>query len=107
MMLSNAEFFSNFAKEASFLRNLTKANKKLTWLKEHGYAFKNLISKFRKRLLVSYFDMNKQTFIFTHVPQGQDIESAQPIVTASRTTNTAEKRYPQIDFEAHGINFAL
>lgn len=40
MMQSNAEFIPSFAKEVSFLRNLIKANKKFTWLKEHDYAFK-------------------------------------------------------------------
>lgn len=40
MMQSNAEFIPSFAKEVSLLRNLSKANKKFTWLKEHDYAFK-------------------------------------------------------------------
>ena len=52
------------------LRNLTKANMEFTWSKELCYAFKNLISKLRKRLLVSYFDMNKYTVIFTDVHPG-------------------------------------
>ena len=96
--------------------NLTIANKKFPWLNKHDDTFKNFISRFRKRLLFFYFDMSKHTFIFTDshqtrlgdmLTQGKNIESAQPIAAATRTINTAEKQYPQIYFEALGIDFAM
>ena len=39
--------------------------------------------------------------------QGDSIENARPVAIASRTTNAAEQRYPQIDLEALAIDFAL
>ena len=39
--------------------------------------------------------------------QGNTIEEAKPVAVASRTTSDAESRYPQIDLEAMGIDFAL
>ena len=36
-----------------------------------------------------------------------NIETAKPVVIASRTTNTAEKKYPQLDLEAMSIDFGL
>jgi hypothetical protein len=60
--------------------------------------------------------MSKPTFIFTDahttglgvmLAQGDTPQSARPIAIASRTTNKAEQRYPQIDLEALGIDFAL
>ena len=60
--------------------------------------------------------MSKQSFIFTDarntglgamLAQGPTLESARPIAIASRTTTKAEQRYPQIDLEALGIDFAL
>jgi len=60
--------------------------------------------------------MGKQTFLFTdaHITglgailaQGENVNSAKPIVFASRTTSSAEKRYPQIDLEATAVDFGL
>ena len=100
MMQSNAEVFPNFSKEVSPFRDLIK---KCTWLIEHDDAFKNVISKFRKGLLLSYFDMIKWTFTFTYayqtgldatLVQGRYMESSQSIAIASKTTNSAEKMIP-------------
>jgi hypothetical protein len=61
-------------------------------------------------------DMSKTTFIFTDahqtglgamIAQGSSIQNARPVAFASRITNSAEKRYPQIDLEAMGVDFAL
>ena len=71
---------------------------------------------FKKSTLLQYFDMSKQTFIFTNahqtgvgamLAQGDSVENARPLTIASRTTNSSEKRYPQIDLEALDIGFAL
>ena len=39
--------------------------------------------------------------------QWDDFESAKPVAVASRTTSNTERRYPQLDVEATGIDFAL
>ena len=39
--------------------------------------------------------------------QGTTLETAKPVAIVSRTTNDAEKRYPQIDLEAMSLDFGL
>lgn len=116
MMQSNAEFIPNFSKKSAVLRELTKGDKKFVWEKEQEHCFSNMINEFKTASLLQYFDMNKRTFIFTDahksglgamLAQGSSIEDAHPVAVASRTTNKAEQRYPQIDLEAMGIDFAL
>ncbi len=116
MMQSNADFIPNFSRHAAKLRELTQKNSRFTWTKEHHAAYEALIERFKANTLLKYFDMSKQSFIFTDahntglgamLAQGPTLESARPIAIASRTTTKAEQRYPQIDLEALGIDFAL
>ena len=39
--------------------------------------------------------------------QGDDLDSARPVVIDSRKTSKAESRYPQLDLEATATDFAL
>ena len=39
--------------------------------------------------------------------QGHCVEDAKPVAIASRTTNQAEKHYPQLDLEASSVDFGL
>ena len=39
--------------------------------------------------------------------QGDDLDSARPVIIDSRKTSKAESRYPQLDLEATTTNFAL
>ena len=39
--------------------------------------------------------------------QGDSIDSALPIEFASRSTNKAERNYPQLDIEAMAVDFSL
>ena len=63
-----------------------------------------------------YFDISKPIFIFTdaHVTglgatlaQGETQDTANPVAVASRATTETESRYPQLDLEAMGVDFAL
>lgn len=116
MMQSNADFIPTFAQHAAKLRELTKKNSRFTWAKGHQSAYEALIERFTSNALLEFFDMSKQTFIFTdaHITglgamleQGDTLENARLIAIASRTTSKAEQRYPQFDLEALGIDFAL
>ena len=60
--------------------------------------------------------MNKSFYIFTDahisglvaiIAQGKTLSHAKLVAVSSRTTNMAEKKYPQLDLEAMAINFAL
>ena len=115
-MQSNVDFIPNFSRHAAKLRELTQKNSRFTWTKEHHATYEALIERFKANTLLKYFDMSKQSFIFTDahntglgtmLAQGPTLESARPIAIASRTTTKAEQRYPQIDLEALGIDFAL
>ena len=39
--------------------------------------------------------------------QGDSVRAAKPVAVASRTTNAAEKKYPQLDLEATGLDSGL
>lgn len=116
MMQSNAEFIMNFAQKAALLRDLTKTRVHFKWKKEHQQCFDNLINDFKKSTQLKYYNLHEKTFIFTdaHVTglgailaQGENKESAVPVAFASRTTNIAEKNYPQLDLEALAVDFGL
>ena len=116
MLQSNADFIQNFAKKSAILRELTKGSRKFIWEKKHDDCFNSLLKEFKKDTLLRYFDINKQTFIFTdaHISglgamlaQGDDKSSAKPIAFASRTTSPAESRYPQLDLEAMALDFGM
>ena len=103
-------------KHSAVLRDLTRLNSNFRWTEETGKAFVALISKFKENVLLQYFDLSKQIYVFTDahvtglgamIAQGNNLMTAKPIAIASRTTTDAESRYPQIDLEAMGIDFAL
>ena len=116
MMQSNSDFIPNFAKESGTLRELMKKNVHFKRDNEHQNCFERLITTFQKDTLMRYYDMKKPIFIFTdaHISglgailaQGSTISDAKPVALASRTTNSAENKYPQLDLEAMAIDFAL
>ena len=116
MMQSNAEFIPAFSQKAAPLREITKKQVRFVWKPKHQECFEQMLSSFRKDVLLRYFDVSKQTFLFTdaHVTglgailaQGDDVDTAKPVAVVSRTTTDSEKRYPQIDLEGLGVDYAL
>ena len=116
MMQSNADFIPNFAQKSVPLRHLTKGKVKFTWQDQHQQCFEELRHAFKKDLLLRYFDIGKLTLTFTdaHVSglgamlcQGDSIDIVKPVAFVSRTTNSAESKYPQLDLEAASVDFAL
>ena len=116
MMQSNADFITAFAQIAAPLRELTKKQVRFQWKPKHQKCFEELLAAFRKDVLLRYFDVSKQTFLFTdaHITglgailaQGSSIETAKPVAIASRTTTDSERKYPQIDLEGLGVDYAL
>ena len=65
MMQSNSDFIPNFSKQIDILRSLLKNKSQYTWCDNHQHAFETIISAFKKDTLLQYFDITKQTFIFT------------------------------------------
>ena len=115
-MQSNSDFIPNFLKNISALRELLNSDKHCKWTETHQKVFNNVLGKFKKETLLSYFDISKPTFIFTDVhqsglsailAQGSDRDNAKPVAFASRCTCKAEKNYAQLDLEAMTVDFAL
>ena len=87
-MQSKAEFIPNFPKKAAVLRDLKKKDKKFEWQRQNNVAFNSLISKFKEKLLIKYFDINKKTCIFTdayqtdlgaRLPHGEHLHSSKSV----------------------------
>ena len=78
------------------------------WNKAHQTAYEALIARFKQRTLLQYFEMDAhKTGLGAMLAQGDSIENAKSVAIASRTTNTSEQKYPQIDLETLAIDFAL
>ena len=96
-------------------KQLLNSDKHYKWTETCQKVF-NVLDKFKKETLLSYFDISKPTFIFTDahqsglsaiLAQGSDKDNAKPVAFASRCTSKAEKNYVQLDLEAMAVDFAL
>ena len=96
-------------------KELLNCDKHYKWTETCQKVF-NVLDKFKKETLLSYFDISKPTFIFTDahqsglsaiLAQGSDKDNAKPVAFASRCTRKAEKNYVQLDLEAMAVDFAL
>ena len=116
MMQSVSDFIPEFSRKASVLRELLREKTHYRWEDSHQRCFEDLLSEFKKDVLLRFFDKSKPIFIFTdaHISglgailaQGNDIESAKPVAIASRSTTPSEKKYPQIDLEGLAVDYGL
>lgn len=116
MMQSNSNFIQNFSKKSATLRDMTKGKARFKWRKEHQHCFEMLLKEFKEAASLQYFDMSKPIYIYTdaHITglgatlaQPDENKIIRPIAFASRTTKSAESRYPQLDLEAVAIDFGL
>ena len=116
MMQSSSDFIPNFSKNISALRELLNSDKHYKWIETHQKVFNNVLDKFKKETLLSYFDISKPTFIFTDahqlglsaiLSQGSDKDTAKPVAFTPRCTSKAEKNYAPLDLEAMVVDFAL
>ena len=69
MMQSNSDFIPHFSKSISTVRELLNSDKHYKWAETHQKVFNNVLDKFEKETLLSYFDISKPTFIFTDAHQ--------------------------------------
>lgn len=65
MMQSVAEFIPSFSRKASPLRELSKQKARFKWESRHQKCFDQLLSEFRKDVLLRYYDINSPIYIFT------------------------------------------
>ena len=116
MIQSNSDFIPCFSKLVAPLRLLLNSKERFNWNSKHQKTFDKLLQEFRKETLLTYFDINKQTFIFTDVhktgfsailAQDDSVNSSKPVAIVSRSTSKAEQNYAQLDLEAMAVDYAL
>ena len=116
MIQSNSEFIPNLAVETTNLRELTAKHARFKWTEKQQKEFEKLKEVFHADILNRYFDPNETTFIFIDahrtglsaiLAQGNSLETAKVVATASRATTKIEQRYPQIDLEGMSADFGL
>ena len=68
-MQNNSDFIPNFAESILTLRDLLNSDKHYKWIETHQKVFNNVLNKFKKETLLSYFEISKLTSIFTDAHQ--------------------------------------
>ena len=66
MMQSDSDFIPYFLKSVALVRTHLNNKECFNRTKFYQNVFQKLLQEFRKETLLTYFDINKQTFIFTH-----------------------------------------
>ena len=116
MVRANDNFIPNIPKKTPLLRELTKKGTRFKWTDAHEEEFQSLKESFNEHFLLQHYDPASPTFVFVDgsihglgaiLCQGPTIDTCSPVTVASRATQGAEPRYPQIDLEGMAIDFAL
>ena len=87
MMQSNSSFILYFLKSVAPLRILLNSKECFKWTTFHQSVFHKLLQEFRKETLLTYFDTNKQTFIFMDAHK----TGLSPILDQGENINNANK----------------
>ena len=110
----NSQFIDNLATISGPLRNLTKKGVNFSWGKAEQAAFKAITNAISETTMLSYFDTQKETALFTDAsPIGVNATLVQmdesgcykPVNIASRALNETEQNYHQLEREALAMHF--
>ncbi|MEL6802271.1 MAG: RNase H-like domain-containing protein, partial [Bacteroidota bacterium] len=110
----NSQFIPNYATISGPLRYLTKKGVNFSWGTAEQAAFKAITNAISETTMLSYFDTQKETALFTDAsPIGINATLAQmdesghykPVNIASRALNETEQEYHQLEREALGMQF--
>ena len=100
MMQSNSSFIPNLSRLIAPLRDLQHSKTRFQWLPVHQHIFGKVLEDFKKDALLSYFDLGKNTYIFTDahktgigaiLAQGESMEDARHVAFSSQCTKKFEK----------------
>ncbi|VEN53148.1 unnamed protein product [Callosobruchus maculatus] len=106
-----SKFVPNMSKITAPLRELTRQNVCFDWVDEHETSFTQLKHLLTQAPVLSYFDPSKSIEIETD--SSKDglgaclLQDGHPIAFASRSLNTTEQKYAQIEKEMLAIVFAV
>lgn len=118
--LGLVNYYRNFVPNASSvlapLYDLLKKDKKWSWLKEHDTAFCAIKNELSSEKTLAHFNVNAHIILTVDASNfglgsilsqiGED-GLERPVAYASRTLNSAEKKYSQIQKEATAIIFGI
>ena len=84
------------------LRKLLNSDKHFKWTETHQKVFNNVLNKFKKETLLSYFNILKPILKPTcNITQGSDKDKAKPVAFASRCTSKGRKELCAIRLRSH------
>ena len=116
MLSAHSRFIPMFSQLTENIRALQKKKSKFKWTEVHQKEFDAIKDYFKESTTLSFFDPDLPTWVFVDasyaglgavLAQGEEIENTNIIAFASRATTPIERRYPQIDLEAMGVDFGL
>ena len=112
-----SKHIKKFAELAAPLSDLLKAKNKWKWEVEEQSAYDGLIEAITSPEVLSYFDPNKKTVVYTDSSKYQmgavlmqydtDIKDAKPVQLWAKKLNAAQTNYPIHELELHAIAEAL
>lgn len=105
-----SRFLPNLSTISEPLRNLCKENVKWHWSKQQDSAFMKLKEMIKESPCLAYFDLDKKITIECDASEkglgAVLLQEGKPVIYASKTLSSAEKKYAQIEKEALAILFA-
>ena len=109
-------FIKNFSQIATPLYNLLKKDINYEWTEERQQVFQQLKNRLISAPLLAYPDFDKSFILFTDaslaalgavIEQMGEDGHRHPIAYASRSTNTAERKYSSTELECAAVVWAI
>ncbi|XP_059085640.1 uncharacterized protein LOC131882502 [Tigriopus californicus] len=116
MARSHQDFIPSVAGKTPHLRALTKKHVPFRWDRPHQREFEALRGALCEDIRLTFFDTRLKTHLIVDahsqglggiLAQGDTVQTAKPVAMASSSTSPTEKKYPQLDLEALGVDFCL
>ena len=104
-----ARFLPRLSKVAQPLRDLTQANARFAWSKQHDKTFEEVKKLVVEAPVLKYYDINEEVTLQCDASErglgATLLQNGQPVAFASRTLSSAEQSYAQIEKECLAIVF--
>ena len=104
-----ARFLPRLSEVAQPLRDLTQANARFAWSKQHDKTFEEVKKLVVEAPVLKYYDINEEVTLQCDASErglgATLLQNGQPVAFASRTLSSAEQSYAQIEKECLAIVF--
>ena len=102
-------FLPRLSKVAQRLRDLTQANARFVWSKQHDKTFEDVKKLVVEAPVLKYYDINEEVTLQCDASErglgATLLQNGQSVAFASRTLSSAEQSYAQIEKECLAIAF--